>query len=146
MKALIALLTLTACASMAHAGPFLVANYGNTYVRDWQDLVTRDFTARYTPNAWEIFVYSDAEIMPRSTHAVCKAVVGVVPKDSHQFPARQFVTTRTATVKPGKWNDDVALNFETECVRSAINNMMNADPANVYRPHSAAAPEPISRR
>ncbi|CAJ0733976.1 hypothetical protein [Ralstonia mannitolilytica] len=135
MKTILAALALTASANVATAGPFLVANYGNTYAKDWQDLVTRDFTARFTPEAWEIFVYSDAVILPRSTQAVCTAIVGVVPKDSHQFPARQFVTTRTATVKPGKWNEDVALDFETECVRSAIGNMMRVPPANAYRPH-----------
>lgn len=135
MKTIVAVLAFAVSANFAHAGPFLVANYGNIYVKDWQDLVTRDFTARFTPDTWQIFVYSDAEVLPRSTQAVCKAIVGVVPKDSHQFPARQFVTTRTATVKPGKWNDDVALDFETECVRSAIDNMMIVQPAKVYRPH-----------
>lgn len=131
---------------IAYAGPFLVANYGNTYVRDWQDLVTRDFTAQYPPDSWQVFVYSDAERMSRSTQVVCKAIVGVVPKDSHQFPLRQFVTTRTATAKPGKWTDDIALSFETDCVRSAINNMMSVRPAEVYRPHGNGTPDTTRRQ
>lgn len=146
MRLLAILPALLLTIGVACAGPFLVANYGNTYVSDWQDLVTRDFTAQYPPDTWQVFVYSDAERMSRSTQVVCKAIVGVVPKDSQQFPARRFVTTRTATAKPGKWNDDVALDFETDCVRSAINNMMSVKPADVYRPHGNGAHDTPRRR
>lgn len=136
--ALIAPFILASTIGTAHAGPFLVANYGRTAVGDWQDLVTAVFTARYRPDAWQVFVYSDAGTLSRGVQAVCNAIVGVVPKDSHQFPARQFVITRTATVAPGRWNDEAALDFETECVRSAIDDMMNVDPATVYRPHGGS--------
>jgi hypothetical protein len=44
--------------------------------------------------------------------------------------------TKTATVKPGRWNEAEALDFETECVRAAIDNMMTTDLAKVYRAHS----------
>jgi hypothetical protein len=53
--------------------------------------------------------------MPRDGLAICNALVGVVPGGSNQFPMRTFKTPKTANVKEGKWNDDEALSFETEC-------------------------------
>lgn len=141
MKKLIALLTLAFGVSLANAGEFVTANYGRTNVKDWQDLVARGFTARFPSNTWDIFIYSDAFTMSGGGQAVCNAIVGVVPRDTNQFPRRQFVSTKTATVKPGRWNNTEALNFETECVRAAIANMMNADTAKVYRPHSTTMPQ-----
>ena len=133
MKKLIALVSLATCAAIANAGEFVTANYGRVSVKDFQDLVTRDFTARFPVDAWEVFVYSDAFTMNRSGQAICHAIVGVVPRNARQFPLRQFATTKTATVQPGRWNDAEALSFETECVRAAIGNMMDTDPAKVYR-------------
>lgn len=124
------------CAGLANAGEFVTANYGNTKVKDFQDLVTRDFTARFPADSWELFIYSEAFTMSRSGQAICNAIVGVVPKGGHQFPRRQFKMTKTATVKPGRWNEAEALDFETECVRAAIDNMMTTDLATVYRAHS----------
>lgn len=123
-------------AGLANAGEFVTANYGNTKVKDFQDLVTRDFTARFPADSWELFIYSEAFTMSRSGQAICNAIVGVVPKGGHQFPRRQFKMTKTATVKPGRWNEAEALDFETECVRAAIDNMMTTDLATVYRAHS----------
>lgn len=132
-RALLALCALATAAVTASAGEFVTANYGHVSVKAFQDLVTREFTARFPADAWEVFVYSDAFTMSRSGQAVCNAIAGVVPRGSHQFPARQFATTKTATVKPGRWNDAEALDFETECVRAAIGSMMEVDPAKVYR-------------
>jgi len=136
MKRLFALCALASSVSLATAGEFVTANYGNAQVKDFQDLVTRDFTARFPADSWEVFIYSDAFTMSRSAQAICNAIVGVVPRGAHQFPRRQFATTKTATVKPGRWNDAEAQAFETECVRAAITNMMDTDPAKVYRPHT----------
>ena len=133
MKKLIALCSLAACAATASAGDFVTSNYGHVSVKAFEDLVTADFTARFPADTWAVFVYSDAFTMNRTGQAVCNAIVGVVPRGSNQFPRRQFTTTRTATVKPGRWNDAEALDFETECVRAAIGSMMDADPAKVYR-------------
>lgn len=124
------------CAGLANAGEFVTANYGNTKVKDFQDLVTRDFTARFPADSWELFIYSEAFTMSRSGQAICNAIVGVVPKGGHQFPRRQFKMTKIATVKPGRWNEAEALDFETECVRAAIDNMMTTDLATVYRANS----------
>jgi hypothetical protein len=123
-------------AGLTSAGEFFTANYGNTKVKDFQDLVTPDFTARFPADSWDLFIYSEAFTMSRSGQAICNAIVGVVPKGGHQFPRRQFKMTKTATVKPGRWNEAEALDFETECVRAAIDNMMTTDLAKVYRAHS----------
>lgn len=133
MKKLIALCVLASGVSLANAGEFVTANYGKAQVKDFQDLVTRDFTARFPADSWEVFIYSDAFTMNRSGQAICNAIVGVVPRGAHQFPRRQFAMTKTATVKAGRWSDAEAQDFETECVRAAISSMMDADPAKVYR-------------
>jgi hypothetical protein len=67
-------------AGLTSAGEFVTANYGNTKVKDFQDLVTRDFTARFPADSWELFIYSEAFSMTRSGQAICNAIVGVVPK------------------------------------------------------------------
>lgn len=99
-------------AGIANAGDFVTANYGNTKVKDFQDLVTREFTMRFPADSWELFIYSDAFTMSRSGQAICNAIVGVVPRGVHQFPRRQFQMTKTATVKPGCWR---RLNLDSEC-------------------------------
>jgi hypothetical protein len=45
------------------------------------------------------------------------------------------MTTKTATVKSDRWNEAEALEFETQCVRAAIDNMMTTDLTSVYRAH-----------
>lgn len=105
LKALAALLPLAAFAAPVAAGELVTANYG----------------------------HFDAFTIHRSGQAICDAIAGVVPKGSRQFPARRFETTKTATVKPSRWNESEALDFETECVRAAISSMMDTDPTTVYR-------------
>lgn len=135
MKKLITLCVLALTMSFASAGEFITANYGSVQIKDFRDLVTDAFTVRFPVDSWALFIHSEAFIMPRDGLAICNAIVGVVPRGSNQFPMRTFKTTKTANVKAGKWNDDEALSFETECVRSALGNMMNTDPAKVYRAH-----------
>lgn len=133
MRILVTLCALLTYLHTAAAGEFSTSNYGHVNVKAFEDLVTQEFTTRFAANTWSIFVYSDAFSMDRSEQAICHAIVGVVPKGSHQFPLRQFSMTKTATVKRNRWTEAEALDFETECVRAAVDRMMSTNPAQAYR-------------
>ena len=117
------------------AGPFRVSNYGAVQVKEFEAVVTEEFTRKFPAGEWEIFIHSDNFVLEGRGLAVCNALVGVRPYGADVFPLRRFSTAKVTDAKRGKWGASDGVQLEADCVRSAIRTMTDSDLNTAYKPY-----------
>jgi hypothetical protein len=123
-----------AVASMpAYAGAFRVNYYGDATAKDIASVVTDAFTKKFPASKYEIFLLASAG-QDNEGDDYCYAQTGVIPAGSNETPQMRYsfvgIKHHGQVMTVGLRHE-----FEAECARGAVRNMMSDQLSNIYLPY-----------